>query len=149
MSSVTQPQVALVGIRAEPLSIDEVIAAVQHPRAGAVGLFVGQVRDHDHGQGVTALDYSAHPSAADRVAEIAADLLASVGADRGVLRAAVVHRVGALGIGDLAIVAAVSAEHRAEAITTCHALVDRVKAEVPIWKHQRFADGSDEWVGMP
>lgn len=149
MGSVTRPEVVLVGIRAEPLSLDEVVAAVQHPRAGAVGIFVGQVRDHDRGLDVTSLDYSAHPSAADRAAEVAADLLTSIGTERGVLRAAVLHRVGALGIGDLAIVAAVSAEHRAEALTTCHALVDRVKAEVPIWKHQRFADGTEEWVGMP
>lgn len=149
MNPWTQPEVALVGIREEPLSLDEVLAAVEHPRAGAVGLFVGQVRDHDHGRAVTALDYSAHPSAADRAAAVAAELLTSLGAERGVLRAAVLHRVGALGIGDLAIVAAVSAEHRAEAMTTCHALVDRVKAEVPIWKHQVFADGTEEWVGMP
>jgi molybdopterin synthase catalytic subunit len=60
---------------------------------------------------------------------------------------AAVHRVGDLAIGDLAVVVAVSCPHRAEALDACRALIDELKATVPIWKHQRFADGASEWVG--
>lgn len=138
------PQVALAELSEAPLSIDDVVAAVRSDRAGAVALFVGMVRDHDHGSSVAALDYSAHPSAA----AVAHDVAARHADTAGILRLAVVHRVGSLQIGDLAIVAAVSAEHRAEAFEVCRALVDAVKAEVPIWKHQHFTDGADEWVGI-
>jgi molybdopterin synthase catalytic subunit len=60
---------------------------------------------------------------------------------------AAVHRVGDLAVGDLAVVVGVSCAHRAEAFHACHALIDELKASVPVWKHQRFADGADEWVG--
>ena len=60
---------------------------------------------------------------------------------------AAVHRIGDLDIGDLAVVVAVSCPHRAEAFDACRALIDELKATVPIWKHQRFADGTSEWVG--
>jgi molybdopterin synthase catalytic subunit len=60
---------------------------------------------------------------------------------------AAVHRVGDLAVGDLAVVVGVACAHRAEAFHACHALIDELKASVPVWKHQRFADGSDEWVG--
>ena len=137
--------VALVGLRAEPLSVDEVLAAVAHPAAGASCVFVGTVRDHDHGHEVTALDYSAHPTAVDVMAEVAA----RVASEASVLHVAVVHRTGRLLIGDMAIVAAASAAHRDEAFAVARRLVDDVKAGVPIWKHQVFADGSNEWVGLP
>ncbi len=137
--------VALVGLRAEPLSVDEVLAAVAHPAAGASCVFVGTVRDHDHGVEVTSLDYSAHPSATEVMAEVAA----RVAAESSVLHVAVVHRTGRLLIGEMAIVAAASAAHRDEAFAVARRLVDDVKAGVPIWKHQEFADGSNEWVGLP
>ena len=70
-------------------------------------------------------------------------------ADGRSVRIGVVHRVGRLDVGDLAVVVAVSAEHRGEAFDVCRELIDEFKATVPIWKHQRFADGSDEWVGLP
>lgn len=60
---------------------------------------------------------------------------------------AAVHRVGDLAVGDLAVVVGVSCPHRAEAFHACHAMIDELKASVPVWKHQRFTDGSDEWVG--
>ncbi len=142
---MTATEVALAEIRPTDLSVDEVVAAVRDPRAGAVVTFIGYVRDHDHGEGVEVLDYTCHPSAAD-VAESLARRLAGEG--RGV-RLAVVHRVGHLAVGDIAVVAAVSAEHRREAFEVCRALIDDFKASVPIWKHQVFTDGSDEWVGLP
>ena len=137
-------EVVLAAISAEPLSVDAVLAAVRDPRAGAAVVFVGVVRDHDHGRGVTVLEYSAHPAAQDAATALAAEL-----AQRGeAVRIAVVHRVGTLAVGDLAVVAAVSAEHRAEAFAVCRELIDRFKAEVPVWKHQHFTDGGDEWVGV-
>ena len=135
--------VRLIAVRHSELSVDEVRAAVADPGAGGLALFAGAVRDTDHDRGVTALSYSAHPSAEAelrRVAEVIAEKFP-------VLGIAAVHRVGDLEIGDLAVVVAVSCPHRAEAFDACRALIDLLKASVPIWKHQRFADGDSEWVG--
>jgi molybdopterin synthase catalytic subunit len=139
------PEAVLADIRETPLSVDEVIEAVRHPRAGGIATFVGVVRDLDHGHGVESLDYSSHPSAQQVLREIAERLAA--GSD--VIRVAAVHRVGHLEIGDVAVVVAVSAAHRGTAFDVCRELVDTLKASVPIWKHQVFDDGSDEWVGTP
>ena len=133
----------LIAVRDRELSVDEVRAAVADPGAGGLVLFAGAVRDTDHDRGVTALSYSAHPSAEAelrRVAEVIADKYP-------VLGIAAVHRVGDLEIGDLAVVVAVACPHRAEAFDACRALIDELKASVPIWKHQHFADGGSEWVG--
>jgi molybdopterin synthase catalytic subunit len=135
--------VRLIDVRAAELSVDEVRAAVADPAAGGIALFAGAVRDSDHDRQVTGLSYSAHPSAAGelrRVAEVIAGKFRVTGI-------AAVHRVGDLAIGDLAVVVAVSSPHRAEALDACRALIDELKATVPIWKHQRFADGASEWVG--
>jgi molybdopterin synthase catalytic subunit len=135
--------VRLIAVRDSELSIDEVRAAVADPGAGGLALFAGAVRDTDHDRGVTALSYSAHPTAESelrRVAEAIAEKFP-------VLGIAAVHRVGDLEIGDLAVVVAVACPHRAEAFDACRALIDELKASVPIWKHQRFADGDSEWVG--
>lgn len=137
--------VRLTGIRATPLSVDEVLAAVTHPAAGGIAIFVGTVRDHDGGRDVAGLGYSAHASAEEQLAAVT-DRVARA---HGVLAAAATHRVGELAVGDLAVVVAVAAAHRAEALTACRALIDELKATVPIWKHQAFSDGSDEWVGSP
>jgi molybdopterin synthase catalytic subunit len=139
------PEVALADIRETPLSVDEVLGAVRHPRAGGIATFIGIVRRRDHGQGVEALDYTAHPSAKQQLREIAERVTA--GGD--VIRVAAVHRVGHLEVGDVAVVVAVSAAHRGTAFDVCRELIDTLKAEVPIWKHQIFDDGSDEWVGTP
>jgi molybdopterin synthase catalytic subunit len=135
--------IRLVGIRDEPLSVDEVLAAVAAPGAGGTALFIGTVRDHDHARAVTALDYTAHPSAEERLRAV----MDKVAADHPVLGLAAVHRVGDLRVGDLAVIAAASSAHRDEAFTACRRLIDDLKADVPIWKHQTFADGGDEWVG--
>ena len=129
-------------LRAEPLSVDEVRAAAADPAAGAIVLFIGAIRDHDHGRGVTSLSYSAHPSAAQELGRVAEKIAAS----HDVLSIAVVHRTGDLQIGDLAVVAAVAAGHRAEAFAACEALIEELKATVPIWKHQFFLGGDSEWV---
>ncbi len=135
--------IRLLAIRDEPLSVDEVLAAVADPAAGGVVLFVGTVRDRDHGQTVTDLGYSAHPSVLVQLRAVAE----KVAADFPVRAIAAVHRVGELAVGDLAVVVAVACPHRAEAFDACRRLIDDLKATVPIWKHQRFVDGTDEWVG--
>ena len=137
--------VRLIAVRESELSVDEARAAVADPAAGGIALFAGAVRDSDHDREVSGLSYSAHPSAVDelrRVAEV-------IAAKYPVIGIAAVHRVGGLAIGDLAVVLAVSCPHRAEAFEACRDLIDILKASVPIWKHQRFDDGTAEWVGTP
>lgn len=135
--------VRLLAVRDTPLSLDEVFAAVGDDAAGGTALFVGTVRDHDGGADVTGLGYSAHPSAEDELRRVAE----KIAADFPVRALAAVHRVGELSVGDLAVVVAVSCPHRAEAFAACRRLIDDLKREVPIWKHQTFADGTEEWVG--
>lgn len=133
--------VRLAEISDLPLDPMRVDAAVRGPEFGAVVVFTGVVRNHDGGQAVSALEYSAHPQAARFLHESCAAIAESTG-----LPVAAVHRVGDLVVGDLAIVTAVAAPHRAEAFAACSALVDRIKHEVPIWKRQMFTDGLSEWV---
>jgi molybdopterin synthase catalytic subunit len=137
--------VRLVDVREQPLDVAEVTAAVSDPAAGGVTVFVGAVRDHDSGQDVVRLEYTGHPTAQARLADVAAE----VAEEFDVVAVAAVHRVGTLQVGDLAVVSAVSAAHRDTAFEASRALIDRLKQRVPIWKHQVFADGTDEWVDSP
>lgn len=137
--------VRLVGVRDHALSVDEVLRAVRDPRAGGTCVFIGTVRDADAGRTVASLGYTAHPSVEATLRELAEQ----VAADLPVTGVAAVHRVGELAVGDLAVVVAVCAPHRGEAFTACRRFVDELKATVPIWKHQRFTDGGEEWVGSP
>ena len=111
--------------------------------AGAVVGFSGVVRNHDGGREVIRLEYSAHPHAEQILFEVLAEVAATA---PGVRAIAASHRIGSLQIGDAAMVAAVSADHRAAAFDTCSRLVDIVKERLPVWKHQFFADGTDECV---
>lgn len=135
----------LVDIRDTPLDVGEVLAAIGHDQAGGLTVFVGVVRDHDGGRAVRALEYSAHPTAMERLQEVVDDVLAA----HPVHAIAAVHRVGPLAIGDAAVVVATAASHRGQAFDASRMLIDELKARVPIWKHQTFADGTDEWVGTP
>lgn len=137
--------IRLLDIREQALEVDEVLAAVDDPAAGGINLFNGVVRNHDHGESVDHLVYSAHPTALDRLREVADSVVEEYDA----LAVAAVHRIGRLGIGDSAVLVAVSAAHRDQAYAASRALIDRLKAGVPIWKHQVFADGRDEWVATP
>jgi molybdenum cofactor synthesis domain-containing protein len=130
----------------ESLSVDEHASLVADRAAGAVVTFSGVVRDHDRGRTVRELAYSGHPSAAEVVERVAAQV---AGSRPGLRAIAVSHRIGGLQIGDVALACAVSAEHRAEAFGACSDLVDEVKRQLPIWKHQTFTDGTDEWVNCP
>ncbi len=135
----------LARVTEEPLSVAEHEAAVGDKAAGAVVSFAGVVRDHDGGRSVTELEYVGHPTAADLIAEIAAEFAARP----EVQGVAVSHRVGRLAIGDVALACAVSAAHRGQAFAACAELVDEVKARLPIWKRQVFTDGAEEWVACP
>jgi molybdopterin synthase catalytic subunit len=145
VATTAAAEVRLVAVRDTPLSVDEVLAAVQSPAAGGTCVFVGAVRDVDHERAVSALSYSAHPTVVDRLRELAIE----VAGRHPVTAVAAVHRVGDLGVGDLAVVVAVSAPHRGQAFDACRDLIDTLKSTIPIWKHQDFGDGSDEWVGLP
>jgi molybdopterin synthase catalytic subunit len=136
------PQIRLLDIRDAALSVDECHAAVADSSAGGVALFAGVVRDDDGGRRVAGLAYSAHPSALEQLRRIAEEVAAAT----PVVALAAVHRVGELEVGDLAVVVAVSAVHRGEAFVACRQLIDRLKHEVAIWKHQTFTDGTSEWV---
>ncbi|WP_375389620.1 molybdenum cofactor biosynthesis protein MoaE [uncultured Amnibacterium sp.] len=135
--------VALAAVVDAPIDAAEVEAAVLSRADGALVTFRGVIRDHDAGHPVVRLDYSAHPDAEAFLRATCLRIAESTG-----LTVAAVHRVGALEVGDVALVAAVAGPHRAEAFAACAALIDAIKAEVPIWKRQHSPDGTTEWVGL-
>ena len=147
MSTQAGPHTAirLVDLRETPLDVTEVVESLADPAAGGLTLFVGRVRQEDGGRAVDGLDYSAHPTALARLREVCE----RIAAEFDLHGLAAVHRTGALAIGDIAVIVATSSAHRDEAFRASRALIDTLKAEVPIWKHQLFADGTDEWVGTP
>jgi molybdopterin synthase catalytic subunit len=118
---------------------------VEDPRAGGVVSFTGVVRDHDGGRDVRELEYSAHPDAEAALRAVAE----AVARDLPVHGLAAVHRTGLLQVGDVAVVVAASAAHRGQAFEAARRLIDDLKASVPVWKRQVFADGEQEWVGTP
>ncbi|RFM24509.1 MAG: molybdenum cofactor biosynthesis protein MoaE [Candidatus Thermochlorobacter aerophilum] len=133
----------LLRLTNEPIAIYEVLNAVRAPECGGLSLFVGTVRNHSGGRGnVLWLEYEAYESMAlKKMREIAA----SVKQLYPVRKIAMVHRVGRLEIGDDAVAIAVSTPHRREAFAACKFVIDAVKATVPIWKKEVFADG-EVWV---
>ncbi|MDX6281890.1 MAG: molybdopterin synthase catalytic subunit [Kribbellaceae bacterium] len=135
--------IRLLDIRDTALSSDEVLAAIADPTAGGTALFLGTVRNHDHNLAVDELTYEAHPEALKHLRVVAE----RVCENPAVTALAAVHRTGVLAVGDIAVIVAVAAAHRDVAFAACRQLIDELKAEVPIWKQQRFADGASEWVG--
>jgi molybdopterin synthase catalytic subunit len=142
---MTSDVIRLLAVRETALSVDEVLAAVADRRAGGVVAFLGTVRDHDEERPVDELGYSAHPSALDELRVVADEVVAAY----PVYGLAAVHRIGDLAVGEVAVVVAVSCAHRGEAFAAAQQLIDELKARVPLWKHQRFSDGEQEWVGSP
>jgi molybdopterin synthase catalytic subunit len=134
-----------VGISESSLSVEEALRLVSGPEVGGIALFVGTVRNRDHDAEVLSLDYTQHPSAKDVLTRCAEE----TAAQHDVLAIAVEHRIGHLEVGDIAVVVAVGAVHRGEALAACAHLINTLKAEVPIWKEQHFASGDSEWVGLP
>jgi molybdopterin synthase catalytic subunit len=143
VSSLTSATPTLALVTTEPIDEAALCRAVLSPTAGALVIFSGIVRNHDHGQAITSLDYQAHPEAQRMLAECCARVSEESG-----LPIAAAHRVGALKIGDIALYAAVAASHRKEAFDTCERLVEEIKHTIPIWKRQYFPDGVSEWVGL-
>jgi molybdopterin synthase catalytic subunit len=143
------PRVRLCELRETPLDVEEVLASLDDDSSGGVTVFVGRVRNHDKtadgAKGVVGLDYSAHPTALDRLREVCE----RVATKYDVTALSAVHRTGSLAIGDAAVVVATASAHRGTSFDASRALIDTLKAEVPIWKHQRFTDGTEEWVGSP
>jgi molybdopterin synthase catalytic subunit len=132
-----------VDIRGEALSLDEARAMVAHPGAGGVAFFLGTVRDVNEGRAVTKLEYEAYETMAraemDRIrAEIEGEIAGA--------RVAALHRVGALAVGEIAVICAASAPHRGEAFRACKMMIDRIKERVPIWKREHGPSGP-YWVG--
>jgi molybdopterin synthase catalytic subunit len=138
-------KVKLAEISDQPLDVAAHSAAVRASMAGADVTFCGVVRDHDDDRQVIELEYSCYPTASQVLREVAEE----IAADEAVIAVAVSHRVGLLTVGDVALVASVTAAHRKQAFDSCQRLVDEAKARLPIWKRQLFADGSDEWVNCP
>jgi len=144
-SQLPGERIRQVRITEAPLDVGRAVDLVSGSTVGGISLFVGTVRNRDQGADVVSLDYTQHPSALDvltRCAEETAD-------QHDVLAIAVEHRVGHLEVGDIAVVVAVGAVHRGEALAACAHLINTLKAEVPIWKEQHFASGESEWVGLP
>ena len=124
------------------INLPDLLAQVESRSAGAVATFCGNVRTHDHGKEVLSLSYEIHPETEIILSHVVTEV-----ADRHkVISVSVAHRFGEIEIGQSALIVAISAEHRGEAFTACAEMVDEIKARIPIWKHQVFTDGTDEWV---
>jgi molybdopterin synthase catalytic subunit len=126
-----------------PIDTAPLRARCLHARAGAFASFEGWVRDHNDGRAVQGLHYEAYAALAEAEGE---RILAEALARFDVLEAICVHRVGELAIGELAVWVGVSAAHRDMAFGTCRWIIDEVKSRVPIWKHERYADGRSDWL---
>ncbi|MDO4887710.1 MAG: molybdenum cofactor biosynthesis protein MoaE [Actinomycetaceae bacterium] len=135
--------VALASVVAEPIDMGTLAELVDDSSTGAVVTFRGQVRDHDEARHVTAIEYEAHPQAGEVIREVAE----AAGRGSGACKIALAHRSGRLEVGDIALGAAVSASHRAEALRVLDDLIEAVKMRLPVWKKQIFADGTSQWTG--
>jgi molybdopterin converting factor subunit 1 len=131
-------------LTSSPLSLAEVVAAVEHRNAGGITTFTGNVREHSRGKIVTRLEYEAYPAMA--VATMDAIALA-VEAEIAGAKVALAHRVGRLEIGEAAVIIAASAPHRDEAFRACREVIERLKQDVPIWKKEFDSEGG-EWIGQ-
>jgi molybdopterin synthase catalytic subunit len=137
--------VAICALSATPLSVDVVLAAVRRAEAGGIAVFIGTVRDHADGKPVARLDYEAHPELAAREMQ---RVLEEVAREHPDVRVGALHRTGELAVGDVAVIVAASAPHRAEAFSACRAAIERIKERVPIWKKEWAPDGAAHWVNL-
>jgi molybdopterin synthase catalytic subunit/molybdopterin converting factor small subunit len=130
-------------LRDEPLSVEAAIDEVASDEAGAVVTFVGTTRIHSRGRTVTHLDYEAYEGMAEQVmAEIAEQLKRRY----DLCELAIHHRIGRVSIGERSVVIAVSAPHRADALSACKDAIDTLKERVPLWKKEVY-EGGEEWIG--
>ena len=136
------PTLVYAVVTEAPVHIAELSKLVANPKSGAVVTFSGEVRNHDAGKEVTSLSYEIHPTASQQIELITKEVIK----DFDIEKVAVAHRYGDIAIGETAFAVAVSAAHRQAAFDSCSAIVNAVKEKLPIWKYQKFSDGSDEWV---
>ena len=136
------PELVYAVVTDAPVHIQELSKLVANPHSGAIVTFCGDVRDHDGGKEVASLLYEIHPSAPEQIKLITQSVIGRFEIEK----VAVAHRYGDIAIGETAFAVAVSAAHRQAAFDACSAIVDEVKAKLPIWKHQKFTDGTDQWV---
>jgi molybdopterin synthase catalytic subunit len=136
------PELVYAIVTDAPVHIQELSKLVANPESGAIVTFCGDVRNHDGGKEVASLLYEIHPSAPDQIKLITLSVIGKFEIEK----IAVAHRYGDIAIGETAFAVAVSAAHRQAAFDACSAIVNAVKDQLPIWKHQKFTDGSDEWV---
>ena len=136
------PELVYAVVTDAPVHIQELSKLVANPHSGAVVTFCGDVRNHDGGKEVASLMYEIHPSANEKIKIIAREVMANFEVEK----VALAHRYGNIAIGDTAFAVAVAAAHRQAAFDACSAIVNAVKEQLPIWKYQKFTDGSDEWV---
>lgn len=126
----------------DPIDSNALIQSVLSPERGGVATFLGVVRNHHEGRAVADLDYTAYQPMADSVI---AGLVAEA-AGRWPVTVAVRHRLGTLAVGDIAVAVVVAADHRDVAFEACRHLIEEIKSRVPIWKRERYADGTEAWV---
>ena len=136
------PELVYAIVTDEPVHIQELSKLVANPASGAVVTFCGDVRNHDGGKEVASLLYEIHPSAPEQIKLITLSVIGKFEIEK----VAVAHRFGDIAIGETAFAVAVSAAHRQAAFDACSAIVNAVKDQLPIWKHQKFTDGTDQWV---
>ncbi|MEB3754351.1 molybdenum cofactor biosynthesis protein MoaE [Acinetobacter sp. MD2(2019)] len=125
------------------LSLDDFDTIQNHPECGGIGIFIGTVRNHHEGRVVKALKYTAYKPIAEKMIR---EIEQAVKAKYDVSYVQVVHRIGALDIGEKAIIAVAYAAHRKEAFLACEEAVERVKHEVPVWKEEFYLDGTSQYV---
>ena len=130
----------------EPLDLGLLERSLADPACGGLAFFSGRVRDEHRGRRVLRLDYEAHPLLAKAELRSVANE-ARQRWDLGPLLLA--HRVGRLDIGDTAVIVGAAGGHRDECFAACRFFIEAIKDRVPVWKHEFYADGTDDWVGAP
>lgn len=140
---VEQARLDVVEISHEPLDVQRIVDAVAHASAGAISSFVGTTRDNFQGKRVVRLEYEGYePMAASELRKICAQARATW---PGVVRVALVHRLGVVPVKEASVVVAVSSPHRRDAIEACAFAIDALKAAVPIWKSEQYEDDDRVW----
>jgi molybdopterin synthase catalytic subunit/molybdopterin converting factor small subunit len=130
-------------LSADPLSVDDAIAEVKSDDAGAIATFLGTTRRRSRGRDVLYLEYEAYEGMAEQMME---ELALKLKERHDLCEVSIHHRVGRVEIGETSVVIAISAPHRAAALTACHEAIDELKVTVPLWKKEVY-EGGEEWIG--
>ena len=135
----------MVAIKQTPIDVDQIIREISTPRSGGIDVFIGVVRNHSQGKRVRQLEYSAYVPMAEK---LMADIEQEIKTKWTIEKVTLVHRIGLLQVGEVAVVTAVSASHRDAAFEACRYAIDRVKTIVPIWKKEYYEEGLAWVVGQ-